>query len=138
LTPDDGEDGTTPVKAAIKSTLLAVLLALAGTAACGGSGNADASLSDASADGGTQTPKIDSFSSSSSSVAAGGIVTLYWRVENAISISITAMPGGIVLVDSNNLVGNTASAPVLQTTVFTLTAVSATAMATQNLTVTAH
>jgi hypothetical protein len=127
------------VRTVIRSTLLAVSLSLfAMAAACGGSSSGDAGLHDASSDGGAQTPKIDSFTSSSSSVAAGGMVTLYWRVEDAISIFVSAVPGGSVLPDSNQLVGNVQSAPITQTTVFTLTAVSATAMPTQSLTVTVH
>jgi hypothetical protein len=129
------------VRTLIRSTLLAVSLSLAAIAvACGGSSssNGDAAVQDASADAGAQTPKIDSFTSSSSSVAAGGMVTLYWRVESAISVFVSAVPGGSVLPDSNQLVGSVATAPISQTTVFTLTAVSATAMTTQNLTVTVH
>jgi cysteine-rich repeat protein len=85
---------------------------------------------------GGQPPTINSFTANPAATAPGGTVTLTWSVSNATSVSIAAMPGGVVLERSTEPNGMVTSPSVTQATTFTLTATGEGGTKTQSVMVT--
>lgn len=70
-------------------------------------------------------PVILEFVASVQSVLPGETVTLSYRVDNATSVTITAVPGGALIQDGVDLIGTITTAPLDATTRFSIVATGA-------------